>query len=412
MGRGLLILEAEPARGALLAEYCASRGYRPRVAADLGEFTEAWRPGLRMIAISLPLADTAGIEAIRFLARRRCEAGVILTSDADPRILSAASRLARSRGLRVIGTLAQPFSSEALGALLRRPDPELPAESAILQVQLAREDLRDCLGRKLVRTWFQPKINVRNLELAAVEALVRLDHPARGLLRPGAFLAMAEESGLIAELTEAVAIEAFTWGARWYAAGLPIHMAVNISPILLSDLDLPEILDDWLGELRLPAGHVILEVTENWLAVDSVAALDTLTRLRLRGFQLSIDDFGTGFSTMMQLNEIPFGEMKLDQSFVRNATLDREARAIVESSIELGHKLGMRVVAEGIERQADWDLISELGCDEGQGYFLARPMEPDDLPAWLARWNACLGGADIRRDTEIAPSQPAELTAA
>jgi EAL domain-containing protein (putative c-di-GMP-specific phosphodiesterase class I) len=136
---------------------------------------------------------------------------------------------------------------------------------------------------------------------------------------------------------------------------------------------------------------VILEVTETWLAEDSIAALDTLTRLRLHGFQLSIDDFGTGYSTMAQLNEIPYGEMKLDQSFVRNAAMDPEARAIVESSIELGHKLGMRVVAEGVERQEDWELISDLGCDEGQGYFIARPMAPEDMPAWMLHWNACLG---------------------
>jgi EAL domain-containing protein (putative c-di-GMP-specific phosphodiesterase class I) len=388
---GLLILEADAERRRRMAEYCAMRGYWPRTATSFAEFSAAWEPGLRMIALSLPLSSTDGIEAIRFLAERGCEAGLILTSDTDPRILSAAGRLARARGLRVLGTLVHPFSKADLAALLLHPEPELAAQTMVLAVQLAREDLRDCMRRGLVRTWFQPKIDVKSLEFVAVEALVRLEHPSRGLLRPSAFVALAEESGLIAELTELIVREAFSWCARWEAEGLPVEVAVNISPLLLSDLGLPETLKSWAEELGIPPGRIILEVTESWMMEDTVAALDTLTRLRLGGFQLSIDDFGTGYSTMAQLHEIPYGEMKLDQRFVRNAARDREARTIVESSIQLGHKLGMRVVAEGVERQEDWDLVSELGCDEGQGYFLARPMQPDDLRGWLARWNASLG---------------------
>lgn len=391
MTDGLLILEAEPDRRQVLAEYCATRGYRPRAVASFSEFAAAWEPGLRMVALSLPLASTDGIEAIRFLGEQRCEAGLILTSDADPRILSAASRLARARGLRVIGSLTHPFGNRELGALLLHPEPELAAQTMVLSVQMAREDLRDCMRRGLVKTWFQPKVEVHSLEFVAVEALVRLEHPTRGVLRPSAFLALAEESGLIAELTEVVVREAFTWCARWHTEGLPVRVAVNISPLLLSDLDLPEKLEGWAAELSVPTERIILEVTESWVMEDSLAALDTLTRLRLRGFQLSIDDFGTGYSTMTQLHEIPYGEMKLDQRFVRNAARDREAWAIVESSIQLGHRLGMRVVAEGVERQEDWDLISELGCDEGQGYFLARPMQPEALRGWLTRWNATLG---------------------
>lgn len=391
MSADLLILESEARRRDQLVGYCASRGFRPRVVTDYREFVAAWDPELRIVLLSLPLASTDGIEAIRFLAERRCTTGLILTSDADPRILSAASRLARARGLRVLGTLSHPFDAAQLGALLLHPESELDEQTMVQAVQLAREDLRNCVQRGLIKTWFQPKIDVRSLRFVAVEALVRLDHPARGMLRPAAFLALAEESGLIAELTEAVVGEALRWGARWYAAGLPVQVAVNISPLLFSDAELSEKLVRWATDLHVPPERVILEVTESWAMEDSTTALDTLTRLRLRGFQLSIDDFGTGYSTMTQLHELPYGEMKLDQRFVRHAARDPEARAIVESSIELGHRLGMRVVAEGVERQEDWDLISELNCDEGQGYFLARPMQPESLRAWLSHWNAALG---------------------
>lgn len=387
----VLALEGEPERGSRLAQYCAARGFRARVVTDFAEFAASWHPGLRMNCLSVPPSSTDSIDAIRFLAERRCDAGLILTSDADPRILSAASRLARARGLRVIGTLTEPFPMARLGALMLHPAPARAAESMELAIQMAREDLRDCLRRGLVNTWFQPKINVRTLELVAVEALVRLDHPDRGILRPAAFLALAEQSDLISELTETVVREAFCWGAMWQAQGMPVQVAVNLSPLLLSDLALPDRLGQWADEFGVRPERVILEVTETWAMQDSTSSLDTLTRLRLRGFQLSIDDFGTGYSTMAQLHEIPYGEMKLDQRFVRNAARDPEARAIVESSIQLGHKLGMRVVAEGVERQEDWDLISELECDEGQGYFLARPMRPEAVKAWLAHWNASLG---------------------
>ena len=389
--RSLLMLEPEATHADAVSRFCSDSGYRASVASDFTGFARAWRRDVDLVILSLALSRSDGVEAIRFLAQRGCEAGVIITSDADPRILSAARRLARARRLRVLGTLCKPVVGPELSDLLAHARPEPPQDCAQSEIQLARDDLRRCLADQLVRVYFQPKIDVRTLGFVSVEALVRISHPRHGLLRPDAFLAMAEVSGLIGELTEAVVREAFSWASRWRRQGIDLCVAVNTSPLLLCDMALPETLAGWAAELGLDPGRVILEVTETWLAEDGVAALDTLTRLRLAGFQLSIDDFGTGYSTMSQLNEIPYGEMKLDQSFVRNAARDPEARAIVESSIELGHKLGMRVVAEGVERQEDWDLISELGCDEGQGYFMARPMQPGALGPWLERWNATLG---------------------
>jgi EAL domain-containing protein (putative c-di-GMP-specific phosphodiesterase class I) len=393
MNEDLIILEAEPARRRQVAEYCVRRGYRPKLACDFMQFASCWRPEHRVSMVSLAATKTDGIDAIRFLAEHGADSTLILTGDTDTRILSAASRLARARGLRVRGMLQQPFGSAELGSLLLRPEEQLNEQSMVLAIQLAREDLRDCLKRGLVRTWFQPKIELHTLQFAGVEALVRLEHPTRGLLRPSAFVALAEESGLIGELTEAIMCEAFSWAARWLARGINMQVAINISPFQLADANLPDTLEAWTQAFKLPPERITLEVTETWISDDSIATLDSLTRLRLQGFHLSIDDFGTGYSTMAQLNEIPYSEMKLDQSFVRNATLDGEARAIVESSIQLGHKLGMRVVAEGIERQEDWDLVAELGCDHGQGYFLARPMKPEDLPDWIERWNATRGKA-------------------
>jgi hypothetical protein len=219
MNSDLLIMDAETGCRSQVANYCATRGFRPRVVADYSAFVAAWQPGLRMVSLSLQLASMDGIMAIRFLAEKRCRAGLILMSDADPRILSAASRLARARGLRVLGSLSQPFDTAQLGTLLLHPEPDIGAQTMVLAVQLARDELRACIRQGLVKAWFQPKIEVRSLQFVAVEALVRLEHPDHGILRPAAFLALAEESGLIEELTEAVVRETLLWGARLAVGG-------------------------------------------------------------------------------------------------------------------------------------------------------------------------------------------------
>jgi len=389
----ILIMEADPEWRGLLADYCAQHGYRATIVQDFPSLCAAWRSGFDLVMLSLSGGRADSLDAIHFLAKREADAGLVLTGDTGPRLLSAAGRLARAHGLRVIGTLMQPFLSADFGALLSRPTVQVPDPTMEMQAQLTREDLAHCIRRGLVKTWFQPKINIHTLGLAGVEALVRIDHHALGVIRPGAFLRLAEESNLIMELTEAIVCEAFSWGARLRAQGLHAQLAVNVPPPLLTDERLPTLVQSWSETFRLRPDGITLEITEDSAVNDATATLEALMRLRLRGFRISIDDFGTGYSNMALLNELPYNEMKLDQSFIRNAALDSEARAIVQSSIELGHKLDMSVIAEGVACEADWDLIAELGCDEGQGYFLARPMQPDSLADWVRRWNNTRGAA-------------------
>lgn len=391
MSAEILIMEPDQDWRGLMSDYCTDHGYRPTVVDDFPSFSRAWRPDTSLAALSLSGARADSVDAIGFLADRDADAGLILTGDAGPRMLNAAGRLARARGLRVVGNLMQPFLSADLGRLLSRPRAELRDPTMEMKAQITRDDLQGCIRRGLVKTWFQPKIDIHGLELAGMEALVRIDHQALGIIGPGTFLRLAEESGLILELTEAIVCEAFSWGARWRAQGISAQLAVNLPPPLLIDPRLPNILHSWSETFALRPASITLEVTEDSVVNDATATLEAITRLRLRGFRISIDDFGTGYSNMALLNELPYNEMKLDQSFIRNAALDGEARAIVQSSIELGHKLGMQVVAEGVACQDDWDLVAELGCDECQGYFLARPMPPADLVDWLRRWNKTRG---------------------
>jgi len=387
----VLVVDDDPSQAEALAGRLEAIGFETSTACSDDDVRDLLSGGFDSVILDLMMTREDGIQIIRHMGEIRSDANLIIVGDTDRRILSAAERLARARGLRVAGSMAKPVNDAMLQQMLQRGVPRAGAGSRGINVQVAQTELLQCMEDGCVDVMYQPKIDVRTLEFIAVEALVRLNHPAHGQLLPAAFLAMAEESGLISRLTRSVFLKALTQMSHWLEGGHALQIAVNVSPLLLTDLDLPETFAELADRHRVARENIVLEITESWVNSEPVVALDILTRLRVKGFNLSIDDFGTGYSTMLQLNEMPYSEMKLDQSFIRNATRDREARAIVESSIELGHKLGLKVVAEGVEKQEDWDLISDMHCDEGQGFFIARPMPGDQIPAWLRHWNTCLG---------------------
>ena len=390
--RPLLILDQDTDHASELQAIANEHGFEASITNDLGEFHRKRDNSTRIIVLDLVIDSSDGIEIIRELAGDDCEASLIVIGDIDRRILNAAERLARARGLKVAGVLPKPVNRFGFLRLLDRAvEGQRGYKDELVDIQIDEEELRKCMDNGGIEVQYQPKIDVRTLEFVSVETLVRIKHPTHGVLEPASFLAQIEKSGLIKPMTQEVARQAIEQSSNWAKQGFDLQVAINVSPLLLTDLDLPETFVNLTDEYGLERDEVVLEITESWASQDDIAALDILTRLRMKGFHLSIDDFGTGYSTMSQLNELPYSEMKLDQSFIRNCVRDAEARAIVESSIELGHKLGMKVVAEGIEKQEDWDLISDLRCDEGQGYFIARPMKAASIPDWLSHWNASLG---------------------
>jgi len=390
--RPLLILDQDIDHASELRSVANGHGFDAEIAADVGEFRTMLDDQTKIVILDLKTETADGIEIIRELASDNCASSLIIIGDIDRRILNAAERLARARGLRVAGVLPKPVNRFGLLRLLDRAIRRDGRTMDKLEgVELSRKELLECMENDGIEVQYQPKIDVRTLEFVAVETLVRMRHTTHGVLAPASFLLQVEESGLIRSMTREVARQALKQSADWAKQGLRLQVAINVSPLMLTDLELPETFGDVAQQFGIDRENVVLEITESWASQDDIAALDILTRLRMKGFHLSIDDFGTGYSTMAQLNELPYSEMKLDQSFIRNCVRDAEARAIVESSIELGHKLGMKVVAEGIEKQEDWDLISDLRCDEGQGFFIARPMAGGNIPDWLSHWNASLG---------------------
>jgi diguanylate cyclase len=244
-------------------------------------------------------------------------------------------------------------------------------------------EFRNALAGDELVLHFQPKIDLATGQVRGVEALVRWNHPQRGLLYPDAFLALVEESGLMPELTHVVLGKALDQAASWKSRGTPLSVAVNFSASSLIDVGIPGRVRVMLAERSLPASALLVEVTEEFLMKDSGQARYILSTLRRMGIRIAMDDFGTGYSSLAYLRDLPIDELKLDRSFVTAMTDDARAAALVASTIDLAHSLGLTTVAEGIEEQADYDALAEFGCEQGQGYLMSRPVPAEELDRWL-----------------------------
>lgn len=262
-------------------------------------------------------------------------------------------------------------------------DPSLDKHSRSL-LQLSH-DLLGAQERGELFLAYQPKVSLDNFRILGVEALARWEHPERGRVSPDVFIPIAERSGLINRLTRWSLEYALSDTAGWLAEGLEIGVAVNVSTQLLTTDELPTMVEEQLEQWSVPSRLLTLEITENSIMADPSRAKAILDRLHTQGVRISIDDFGTGYSSLSHLTRLPVDEVKIDRSFVRNLTTVREDRLIVQSTVDLGHNLGLTVVAEGVEDTDTVDTLVRLGCDLAQGRYVSFPMVAADLPALVRR---------------------------
>jgi diguanylate cyclase (GGDEF)-like protein/PAS domain S-box-containing protein len=248
-----------------------------------------------------------------------------------------------------------------------------------------RAELRDAIQEGGLELHFQPKIDCRTEQVVGVEALVRWRHPDHGLMGPDLFIPIAEHSGLMAPLTTWVIAEALSWADRWAERGRRLGVAVNLSARQLQDRQLPESIAGAIRGHQASAGRLQIELTESAVMADAERAMEILGRLSAMGIRLSIDDFGTGYSSLSYLRQLPVDEIKIDRSFVTELARSDSDVVIVRSIIDLGHNLGLTVVAEGVEEEGALAILTQLGCDVVQGYHLSRPLPPLELMDWLDR---------------------------
>lgn len=360
---------------------CASA--RAALAAMDGQAAPGW------LFVDLQMPDMDGIAFLRLLGELHYPGRVVILSGMDSHVLKATERLARSFGLDFQGALAKPVSRDALRSLLRQQQAGRHAvrpSHSMNEPQLDEAELRRGLLHGAIELYFQPKVDTVSWQVRGAECLARWHHPQLGLLGPGLFVPMMESLGLIDDMTFIVLQLAMQQQQQWQQQGMDLQLAVNVSMDNLSRLDLPEQFAELARQHGVAPGDIMLEITETRLGRDHVMCLDILTRLRIKGFGLSIDDFGTGFSTMEHLMRTPFTELKIDRAFVTGASRDPWARTILEESVSLGRRFALKLVAEGVETQEDLDLVVAAGCQVVQGYFIARPMPAGEFVRWLHDW--------------------------
>ena len=355
-------------------------------ARDALELLETQFETIGLVFCDLQMPDIDGVEFVRHLARLGYRGGLVLVSGENGRILQSVKKLAQAHHIHLLGALTKPVSPDQLRAVLASHTSGRAAPTRVTTRRHGPDELRHAIMRGELVNHYQPKVALTTGSLIGVEALVRWQHPRDGLVFPDQFITMAEEHGLMDALTRAVLTIALRQARLWRDAGLDLQLAVNVSMDNLAALDFPDVVAQLADEAGVPLSNLVLELTESRLMNDQRAPLDILTRLRLKRIGLSIDDFGTGHSSLAQLRDLPFDELKLDRSFINGVARDPSLRAIVEATLAMAAQLGMKAVAEGVEDRADWDCLRALSCDVAQGYFIARPMPAPDLPAWLSGW--------------------------
>lgn len=346
------------------------------------------RPQLMLVDLRMPGMD--GIELMRRIAETDLSLTVALVSAVDSRVLRAAAQLSREHGLSLGGCFSKPVHAAHLRPLVERLRANVATESHRSASDV--EELAQALRRGEIVPHYQPVVDLKTEQVTGLEALARWEHPARGLLMPKDFIPMAEQAGLIARLTDVVVTRALQDLAVLDASGHPLHLAVNLSARGVDRADLPDVVEARARDAGTRPERVTFEITETQLSSNPIAFLELVSRLRLKGFELSIDDFGTGQSTLEQLRRLPFTELKVDATFMQGALHDPLSKAILESCVDVARRLELHVVAEGIETLECMNLARELGCDHGQGYFISRPLSITALPAWLVDWESRLRG--------------------
>jgi EAL domain-containing protein (putative c-di-GMP-specific phosphodiesterase class I) len=340
-----------------------------------------------LILCDLAMPDMDGVEFVRHLAARKGCPPIAFLSGAESGLLRAAEALGRAYSLEVLGALAKPVAKDALLSILDQVSGQrAPRAQQRRAIDITDDDLARGIAAREMVFHYQPKVAIATGRLEGVEALVRWQHPSHGLLFPDAFIAKAEAGPLISPLTEALVELGVEQVARWQSDGLNLHLGINLSPSMLSDVTLPDRFSALTGKCGVDPDRIVFEITETGVAREELIYLEIVTRLRMKGFRLSIDDFGTGQSSLQRLEALPFRELKVDRQFVHGAHKNPAKQAILEASLALAKALGMKSVAEGVEHRADWELLARSGCDVAQGYFVAKPMPAEALPGWIGSW--------------------------
>jgi EAL domain-containing protein (putative c-di-GMP-specific phosphodiesterase class I)/CheY-like chemotaxis protein len=387
----ILIIDDEPDVGKFVSSAAQAMGIQCAATTDAQTFLKKLTPDVTLILLDLMMPGMDGVELLRQLAKQECKAGIILMSGVGSRVLETAEQLAQTLGLSIVGHLNKPFRLKELQNMLagNAALSALPATGSKPHPVISDQDLRDAIEKNEFVLHYQPQIDIATGNVIGVEALVRWQHPERGLIFPDDFISRLESLGLIDQLGWVVIGLGLSAVGQFAEINGPAPMlSLNVSVLSLRNLKFPDTFISLVEQHHISAANLTIEITETGLIKELSQTLDVLTRLRMKQVKLSIDDFGTGYAMMQQLRNIPATELKIDKSFVQNINLHERDRVMVQKTIEIGHELGMKVIGEGVETQEQFDFLRANHCDTVQGYLFSRPLAAGDLLNWLREYRS------------------------
>ncbi len=342
---------------------------------------------IAVIDLNMPSMD--GMELIRHLAHGDYQTSVILATAHDRSLLFSVGTMSKAYGVRLLGTIEKPATSDKLQTLINQyvPLPSLSEGGVIDATPPSFDDIIVGLKHHQFEPFFQPKVNLDTGRVEGAEAFARWLHPEKGIILPDAFISTLEAHGRIDVLSWIIIDKSVAACRDWHALGFDIAVSINLSPYLLKEPQFSEQIVERISQYGIDPHLITFEFNEALAGTNNPHLLENLSRLRMKGFGLSIDDYGTGDSNIQQLALIPFSELKIDRSFVVGASQSQALGLVLSSSLELAKKLNRQSVAVGIETKQDWDFLHSLGCGLAQGYYIGKPMEAAAFPEWMKEWS-------------------------
>lgn len=381
-GRTVLILDDDPSITALQKTLLETHGCEAITTNDFGQFCQQIEPKSGplpdLILLDLMMPEVDGVQVMRYLATRGIDLPIMISSGVDSDLLTAVYALADIYDLDLRGVVSKPFTPDGF---VRRIADVLTGNAGDDTLSLA--EVKQLIDADRIRVHYQPKLDVDLTGVQGLEALVRCDHPERGLLAPDWFMPAIERGPLLGRITQIVIQTVARDLQQWQQNGFRPKVAVNISARSLDDLQLPDTIGAILRENGVSSSDLVVEVTETTLEKNYANALEVLTRLRLLGIQLSLDDFGTGYTSESRLRGLPFTELKIDRSITSKITSSAKARQKLKGYLTLCQSLKLRSVAEGVETLEQQAMLKSYGCQQVQGYLMTPALSNADLLQWL-----------------------------